>query len=51
MLLHRHPVLEQEYALSALESDQLRAYADLIESLGGGYYNPDIEKRPTQNPS
>jgi NodT family efflux transporter outer membrane factor (OMF) lipoprotein len=51
VLLHRHPVLEQEYALRALESDQLVAAVDLIESLGGGYHNPDIAKRPTHNPS
>lgn len=51
VLLHRHPVLEQEYALRALESDQLVAAIDLIESLGGGYHNPDLEKRPKQNPS
>ena len=37
--------------LRALESDQLVAAVDLIESLGGGYHNPDIEKRPKQNPS
>ncbi len=47
VLLHRHPVLEQEYALRALESDQLVAAIDLIESLGGGYHNPDLlEQRP-----
>ena len=51
VLRHRHPVLEQEYVLRALESDQLVAAVDLIESLGGGYHNPDIEKRPKQNPS
>ncbi|MGH3054952.1 MAG: efflux transporter outer membrane subunit, partial [Gaiellaceae bacterium] len=34
VLLHRHPVLEQEYALRALESDLLVAAVDLIESLG-----------------
>ncbi|MDF0650075.1 MAG: efflux transporter outer membrane subunit [Nitrospira sp.] len=45
-LRHRYPVLEQEYALRALESDQLVAMVDLIEALGGGYHNPDIEKRP-----
>jgi len=50
-LRHRYPMLEQEYALRALESDQLVAAVDLIESLGGGYHNPDIEKRPTHNPS
>lgn len=51
VLIHRQPVLEQEYALRALESDQLVAAIDLIESLGGGYHNPDLEKRPKQNPS
>jgi NodT family efflux transporter outer membrane factor (OMF) lipoprotein len=50
-LHHRYPMLEQEYALRALESDQLVAAVDLIESLGGGYHNPDIEKRPKHNPS
>ncbi|MER3424511.1 MAG: histidine kinase, partial [Nitrospiraceae bacterium] len=48
VLRHRQPVLEQEYALRALESDQLVAAVDLIEALGGGYHNPDIEKRPKQ---
>ena len=51
VLRHRYLVLEQEYALKALESDQLVAAVDLIEALGGGYHNPDIEKRPTQEPS
>jgi NodT family efflux transporter outer membrane factor (OMF) lipoprotein len=51
VLIHRQPVLEQEYALRALESDQLVAAIGLIESLGGGYHNPDVEKRPKQNPS
>jgi NodT family efflux transporter outer membrane factor (OMF) lipoprotein len=50
VLIHRQPVLEQEYALRALESDQLVAAIGLIESLGGGYHNPDVEKRPKQNP-
>lgn len=50
-LRHRYPVLEQEYALRALESDQLVAAVDLIESLGGGYHNPDIEKRPDHQSS
>ncbi len=50
VLRHRHPVLEQEYALKALESDQLVATVDLIEALGGGYHNPDVHNRPTQNP-
>ncbi|ALA59624.1 efflux transporter outer membrane subunit [Nitrospira moscoviensis] len=48
VLRHRYPVLEQEYALRALESDQLVAAVDLIEALGGGYHNPDIAKRPAQ---
>lgn len=51
VLLHRQPVLEQEYALRALESDQLVAAVDLIEALGGGYHNPDVENRPTKQPS
>lgn len=46
VLRHRYPVLEQEYALRALESDQLVAAVDLIEALGGGYHNPDIAQRP-----
>jgi len=46
VLRHRYPVLEQEYALRALESDQLVAAVDLIEALGGGYHNPDIANRP-----
>lgn len=50
-LRHRHPVLEQEYILKALESDQLVAAVDLIEALGGGYHNPDIEQRPRNQPS
>jgi NodT family efflux transporter outer membrane factor (OMF) lipoprotein len=51
VLLHRQPVLEQEYALRALESDQLVSAVDLIEALGGGYHNPDIENRPHQQRS
>lgn len=50
VLRHRHPVLEQEYALKALESDQLVATVDLIEALGGGYHNPDVRNRPTHQP-
>jgi NodT family efflux transporter outer membrane factor (OMF) lipoprotein len=48
VLRHRYPVLEQEYALRALESDQLVAVVDLIEALGGGYHNPDVEKKPKE---
>lgn len=51
VLRHRYPVLEQEYAMRALESDQLVAAVDLIEALGGGYHNPDIENRPTHHAS
>ena len=48
VLRHRYPVLEQEYAMRALESDQLVAAVDLIEALGGGYRNDDVSKRPTE---
>lgn len=51
VLRHRQPVLEQEYALQALESDQLVAAVDLIEALGGGYQNQDLEHRPPHNTS
>ncbi len=51
VLRHRQPVLEQEYALRALEVDQLVAAVDLIEALGGGYHNPDIDKRTKRTPS
>lgn len=46
VLKHRFPLLEQEYALRALESDQLVAMVDLIESLGGGYFNEDVARQP-----
>ncbi len=51
VLRHRQPVLEQDYALRALESDVLVAAVDLIEALGGGYTNQDIEARPVREPS
>ena len=51
VLRHRYPVLEQEYAMRALESDQLVAAVDLIEALGGGYQNLDIDKRPVEQAS
>jgi outer membrane protein TolC len=51
VLRHQYPMLEQEYVLRALESDQLVAAVDLIEALGGGYHNPDIEKRPKHQSS
>ncbi|MDF0643973.1 MAG: efflux transporter outer membrane subunit [Nitrospira sp.] len=43
LLKHHHPVIEQEYALRILESDQLVAMVDLIEALGGGYQNHDVK--------
>lgn len=39
MLTRRHAVLDQEYALKNLQSDQLLAMVDLMEALGGGYVN------------
>lgn len=48
VLRHRHPVLEQEYALKILESDQLVAMVDLVEALGGGYHNPDVNLKSEQ---
>jgi NodT family efflux transporter outer membrane factor (OMF) lipoprotein len=50
VLRHRQPVLEQEYALRALESDKLVAMVDLMEALGGGYHNPDLPKRKQSTP-
>ena len=53
VLRHREPVLEQEYALRALESDKLVAMVDLMEALGGGYHNPDLPqttKKPEAPP-
>lgn len=39
LLTRQHGVLDQEYALRHLESDQLIAMIDLMEALGGGYVN------------
>lgn len=39
MLARQHAVLDQEYALKNLQSDQLIAMVDLMEALGGGYVN------------
>ena len=53
VLRHRQPVLEQEYALRALESDKLVAMVGLMEALGGGYHNPDLPqttKKPEPQP-
>jgi NodT family efflux transporter outer membrane factor (OMF) lipoprotein len=49
VLRHRQPVLEQEYALRALESDKLVAMVDLMEALGGGYLNPDLPQPQKQS--
>lgn len=38
-LTRQHGVLDQEYALKNVESDQLIAMVDLMEALGGGYVN------------
>lgn len=47
VLRQRSPVLEQEYALQALESDHLVAMVSLFEALGGGYENTEVStKRP-----
>jgi outer membrane protein TolC len=46
VLKHQFPLLDQEYALRALESDQLVAMVDLIESMGGGYFNEDVTRQP-----
>jgi len=48
LLARRHTVLDQEYALKNLQSDQLVAMVDLMEALGGGYVN-DLQT-PAQNP-
>lgn len=39
---HRLPLLEQEYMLRGLESDQLVAAVGVMEALGGGYHDEDI---------
>lgn len=44
VLRQRLPVLEQEYALKALESDHVVAMVNLIEALGGGYDNTEVSK-------
>ncbi|WP_133718804.1 efflux transporter outer membrane subunit [Methylocaldum gracile] len=48
MLARRHSVLDQEFTLKTLETDQLVAMTDLIEALGGGYANglDDTRLRP-----
>jgi NodT family efflux transporter outer membrane factor (OMF) lipoprotein len=39
VLARRHSVLDHEYTLKTLETDQYVAMTDLIEALGGGYSN------------
>lgn len=46
VLARRHSVLNQEFALKNLETDQLIATADLIEALGGGYASGLDSARP-----
>ncbi|WP_077728195.1 efflux transporter outer membrane subunit [Methylocaldum sp. 14B] len=46
VLQSRHAVLNQEYVLKSLETNQLVAMTDLIEALGGGYTNNADITRP-----
>lgn len=50
LLTHENAVLNQEYALKALNADQLVAIVDLMEALGGGYVNDlqIIQPKPEQ---
>ncbi|MGX2039025.1 efflux transporter outer membrane subunit [Methylocaldum sp. MU1018] len=48
VLERRHSVLDHEFALKALETNQLVAMADLIEALGGGYTKDIDITRPQQ---
>jgi len=50
LLARRHTVLDQEYALKNLQSDQLVAMVDLMEALGGGYVNTlqPVQQSPEQ---
>jgi NodT family efflux transporter outer membrane factor (OMF) lipoprotein len=50
ILARRHAVLEQDYALKNLQSDQLLAIVDLVEALGGGYVN-EVRIEPEQKQS
>jgi outer membrane protein TolC len=45
---HRLPLLEQEYMLQGLESDQLVAAVGVVEALGGGYHDADITPPSTR---
>lgn len=46
ILASQHAVLDQQYALKALEADHLFAMVDLIQALGGGYANGVTVSRP-----
>lgn len=48
-LQQHHAVLDQEFALKALEADQLVAMVGLIEALGGGY--PFVQETPLRTDS
>ncbi len=50
MLTSRHTLLDQQYALKALEVDHLFAMVDLTEALGGGYANGVDLSRPQLAP-
>jgi NodT family efflux transporter outer membrane factor (OMF) lipoprotein len=49
-LMYAHGVLEQQFALKALEADHLSAAVDLIQALGGGYSNGVESSRPQLAP-
>ncbi|MGH6838991.1 MAG: efflux transporter outer membrane subunit [Methylocella sp.] len=50
MLTSRHTLLDQQYALKALEADHLFAMVDLTQALGGGYANGVDLPRPQLAP-
>lgn len=45
-----HGVLDQQFALKALEADHLSASVDLVQALGGGYSNGAEAPRPRLAP-
>jgi NodT family efflux transporter outer membrane factor (OMF) lipoprotein len=50
ILTNFHNALEQTFALKALEADHLIARIDLIQALGGGYWNGIESPRPQLAP-
>jgi NodT family efflux transporter outer membrane factor (OMF) lipoprotein len=46
VLTSQHALLDQQYALKALEADHLFAMVDLIQALGGGYLSGIDSPRP-----